>query len=70
VRSVSGSSRTVRPLDAEVFRRWVPTSGLRVHFDIEPREGKDPVQFTTFGARSPAIEPWVFTAYRIGGLTT
>ena len=24
--------------------------------------------FTTFGARSPAIEPWVFTAYRIGGL--
>jgi hypothetical protein len=41
---------------------------LRVHFDLEPRDGKDPVAFTTFGARSPIIEPWIFTAYRTGGL--
>jgi hypothetical protein len=41
---------------------------LRVHFDLEPRDGKDPVAFTTFGARAPVIEPWIFTAYRTGGL--
>jgi hypothetical protein len=41
---------------------------LRVHFDLEPREGKDPVAFTTFGARSPVIEPWIFATYRTGGL--
>jgi hypothetical protein len=57
------------PLDAEVFRSLgADVRALRVHFDLEPRNGKDPVAFTTFGARSPAIEPWVFTAYRIGGL--
>lgn len=57
------------PLDAEVFRSLgADVRALRVHFDLEPRDGKDPVAFTTFGARSPAIEPWVFTAYRVGGL--
>jgi len=57
------------PLDAEVFRSLgADIRALRVHFDLEPRDGKDPVAFTTFGGRSPAIEPWVFTAYRIGGL--
>ena len=40
---------------------------LRVHYDLEPRGGKDPVAFTTFGAREP-IEPWVFATYRTGGL--
>jgi hypothetical protein len=40
---------------------------LRVHYDVEPREGKDPVAFTTFGGRAP-IEPWVFATYRAGGL--
>jgi hypothetical protein len=43
-------------------------TALRVHYDLEPRDGKDPVAFTTFGARAPAIEPWVFAAYRTGGL--
>ena len=43
-------------------------SALRVHYDLEPRDGKDPVAFTTFGARAPAIEPWVFATYRTGGL--
>jgi oligoendopeptidase F len=39
-----------------------------VHYDLEPRAGKDPVAFTTFGGRSPVIEPWVFATYRTGGL--
>ncbi len=41
---------------------------LGVHYDLDPREGKDPVAFTTFGGRTPAIEPWVFATYRTGGL--
>jgi hypothetical protein len=57
------------PLDADVFRSLgADVRALRVHFDLEPREGKDPVAFTTFGARAPVIEPWIFTAYRTGGL--
>ena len=49
-----------------------PTA-LGVHYDLEPRTGKDPVAFTTFGRR-PSLEggtpgePWVFASYRIGGL--
>jgi hypothetical protein len=39
---------------------------LGVHYDLEPRAGKDPVAFTTFGARSS--EPWVFASYAVGGL--
>lgn len=72
------ASRTLSPriplvrlasLDAEVFRSLgADVRGLRVHFDLEPRDGKDPVAFTTFGARAPVIEPWIFTAYRTGGL--
>jgi hypothetical protein len=42
-------------------------NALRVHYDLNPREGKDPVAFTTFGGRAP-IEPWVFATYRAGGL--
>lgn len=41
---------------------------LRVHYDLEPREGKNPVAFTTFGGREPHIRPWVFATYRTGGL--
>ena len=48
---------------------------LGIHYDLEPRPGKTPVAFTTFGARArfrsgawiPA-EPWVFATYRVGGL--
>ena len=47
---------------------------LGVHYDLAPREGKDPVAFTTFGAR-PGFrngawrmgEPWVFASYAVGG---
>jgi hypothetical protein len=57
------------PLDHAVFRSLgADLRALRVHFDLEPREGKDPVAFTTFGARSPVIEPWIFATYRTGGL--
>ena len=48
---------------------------LGVQYDLDPREGKDPVAFTTFGAR-PHLEdgawapgePWVFASYRVGSL--
>jgi hypothetical protein len=55
-------------LDAAVWRSLgADVAALRVHYDLEPREGKDPVAFTTFGGRAP-IEPWVFATYRTGGL--
>lgn len=47
---------------------------LGIHYDLEPREGKTPVAFTTFGARgapgsaSWRPTPWVFATYRAGGL--
>jgi hypothetical protein len=48
---------------------------LGVRFDLEPRPGKDPVSFTTFGMRNRIEhrswiqgEFWVFTSYRTGGL--
>jgi hypothetical protein len=56
------------PLNAAVWRSLgAEVRALRVHYDVEPREGKDPVAFTTFGGRAP-IEPWVFATYRTGGL--
>ena len=47
---------------------------LGIHYDLEPRTGKDPVAFTTFGAR-PGFRhgawqtgtPWVFASYAVGG---
>lgn len=48
---------------------------LGIQYDLLPREGKDPVAFTTFGARQRlkdgawvAGEPWVFAAYRVGSI--
>lgn len=49
--------------------------GLNVRYDLEPRAGKTPVAFCTFGAR-PRLsrggwtpgEPSVFATYRTGGL--
>ncbi len=56
-------------LNAQVWGALgVDVRRLRVHYDLEPRPGKDPVAFTTFGGRSPVIEPWVFATYRSGGL--
>jgi hypothetical protein len=48
---------------------------LRVRYDLDPRDGKTPVAYTTFGARPRFLnggwrsgEPWVFATYRTGGL--
>ena len=47
---------------------------LRIQYDLDPRAGKTPVAFTTFGARGRhagawvGSEPWVFATYRVGGL--
>ncbi len=48
---------------------------LGVHYDIEPRDGKDPVAFTDFGDRTGTAgethyrtEPWVFASYLSGGI--
>jgi hypothetical protein len=55
-------------LNAAVWRALgADVSALRVRYDLEPREGKDPVAFTTFGGRVPIV-PWVFATYRTGGL--
>lgn len=50
-------------------------AALGIQYDLEPREGKDPVAFTTFGARPRlkdgawvAGEPWVFASYRVGSI--
>lgn len=47
---------------------------LGIHYDLEPRAGKDPVAFTTFGARPGFRQgvwqtgaPWVFASYPGGG---
>lgn len=75
--AVGRTSRTLSPriprerltaLNADVWRALgADVRALRVHYDLDPREGKDPVAFTTFGGRQP-IEPWVFATYRAGGL--
>jgi hypothetical protein len=55
-------------INAAVWRALGADVGaLHVHYDLDPRDGKDPVAFTTFGGRTP-IEPWVFATYRAGGL--
>ncbi len=48
---------------------------LAIQYDLEPREAKDPVAFTTFGARPRRKdgawvpgEPWVFASYRVGSI--
>jgi hypothetical protein len=70
------STAHLQELDAEVFKSLgADVSALRVHYDLAPREGKNPVAYTTFGKRArlrgsrwvPA-EPWIFATYREGGL--
>ena len=63
-------------LNRQVYRSLgADVDSLRVRYDVEPREGKTPVAYTTFGARPRFInggwrhgEPWVFATYRTGGL--
>jgi hypothetical protein len=63
-------------LNAVVYRSLgADLAALNVRYDLEPREGKTPVAFCTFGARprfrdgewTPG-EPSVFATYRDGGL--
>lgn len=57
---------SLRPVSERFYRDLgADPALLHVHFDLEPRAGKDPVAFTTFGARSG--EPWVFASYAVGG---
>jgi hypothetical protein len=63
-------------LNAEVYRSLgADVKTLRIQYDVEPRSGKTPVAYTTFGARPRFIngawrrgESWVFATYRAGGL--
>jgi hypothetical protein len=63
-------------LNRQVYRSLGADIGaLGVRYDLEPREGKTPVAYCTFGGRPRLIngswrsgEPWVFATYRTGGL--
>ena len=62
------NDRYYRDLGADV-------ATLGIHYDLEPRRGKSPVAFTTFGARPRLAdgawvegEPWVFASYAVGGV--
>jgi hypothetical protein len=74
------SSRVPRDRLLEINRTWYRSLGadpdsLRIRYDIEPRTGKYPVAYTTFGDRPYRTskgwwpgEPQVFATYRVGGL--
>lgn len=74
------SARIPRDSLLAVTERYYMTLGaditaLGVHYDLEPRAGKDPVANTTFGSRGHAVgdrwvraESWVFATYETGGL--
>jgi len=66
----------LRPVNDRYYRELgADVAALNVQYDLEPREGKNPVAFTTFGAR-PRLEdgawapgePWVFASYSIGSI--
>jgi hypothetical protein len=66
----------LRALTAAVYRALgADLAALNVRYDLEPRAGKSPVAFCTFGARPRFVggrwtpgEPSVFATYRAGGL--
>ena len=63
-------------LNAGVYRALgASIESLRIRYDLDPREGKTPVAYTTFGLRPRFLngrwrpgEPWVVPTYRTGGL--
>src|SRR5437867_958390 len=66
----------LRPVNERYYKDLgADVAALNVQYDLEPREGKNPVAFTTFGAR-PRLqdgvwtpgEPWVFASYSIGSI--
>ena len=74
------SPRVSRESLLPLTRKWFTALGaspdqLRIQYDIEPRAGKYPVAYTTFGDRPHLSdkgwwpgEPAVFASYRVGGL--
>jgi hypothetical protein len=70
------SRERIVALNAAVYRALgAGLDTLHVQYDLDPRDGKSPVAFTTFGARPRFVngswrsgEPWVFATYRSGGL--
>ncbi len=55
-------------LNAAYFRGLgADPNSLGIRYDLDPRPGKTPVAYTTFGSRLRP-EPWVFATYRVGGL--
>ena len=66
---------SLRPVSERFYRDLgADPAALGVRYDLEPRAGKDPVAFTTFGARPGFAngawqpgEPWVFASYATGG---
>ncbi len=59
--------RMIRLNDEVYGALGVDLRAIRVGYDLDARNGKTPVAFTTFGSRAP-IEPRVFATYRTGGL--
>jgi hypothetical protein len=63
-------------LNAAIYRAvGADLASLNVRYDLDPRAGKSPVAFCTFGARPRFVdgrwtpgEPSVFATYRAGGL--
>ncbi|MBA3346065.1 MAG: hypothetical protein H0T44_12365, partial [Gemmatimonadales bacterium] len=70
------SRERLAALNAEVYRALgADVNALRIRYDLDPRDGKTPVAFCTFGGRPRLIggawtpgEPSVFATYRTGGL--
>ena len=66
---------SLQPLTARFYQSLgADLAALHVHDDLAPRSGKDPVTFTTFGARPGWVggawdpgEPWIFASYGVGG---
>lgn len=66
----------LQSLNDDWYRRLgADPAALRIQYDVEPREGKYPVAYTTFGARPHRAgggwdpgAPFVSASYRIGGL--
>jgi len=66
---------SLRPVTARFYRSLgADLVALHVRADLDPRPGKDPVSFTTFGSRPGLIsgtwdpgEPWTFASYGVGG---
>jgi lysophospholipase L1-like esterase len=67
---------SLRPINDRFYRDLgADPAALDIQYDIEPRDGKDPVAFCNFGVRQRLEkgawlpgEPWVFASYRVGGL--